>query len=147
VRHCVLENLDPLRRQLDGHVRDAGDIAVWMREAPNQSGADGVAGRNGDDRNGACRALDRKGRWVTDHYYQVGPCGGEFGCHCRESACVALCPAPVVLHITTFDIAELGEPLAQRCGHRAVRRSSTAREVADTRRLRRTLAKRREWYR
>ena len=61
----LLEKLQPLRRKLDRHVRNAGYVAAGPRQAVDQAGAHRIAGgKYHDGQGGSC--LGCKRRRVTD---------------------------------------------------------------------------------
>jgi hypothetical protein len=135
----LLQQLQPLARELARENRQAGDVAARPREVSDEAVADRIADRGHDDRNTACRrprGADRRHARRDDDIdlraHKVGDRGDQ-------STLVASPGAEIKHVITTFDIAEIRHAAPERLLSPRVGVGSSRREEPDPRDLARLL--------
>ena len=120
-RQQLVQEPEPLCRELHIHGADTGDVAARPVEAGDETSLDRVAAGAEDDRNCRGRGFGRECRWHAARCGDDGhPAADQIGRQFRQSIVLTLCPAVFDRDVLAFDVAGFAQPFAE-CRHEVVR--------------------------
>ena len=109
-----MQNLEPLRTDLDIHTGHAGQIAAGLVEAADQPGLDRIGRDREDNRNRRGRRLGCQRRLRAAARHDYGHLAlHEFGGEGRQLVSVSIRPSIFDRHVLAFDQASLLQAAAK----------------------------------